>query len=60
MPNTVVDRDGCVADRYDMLPGTAYLLRPDQHVCARWRQPSTDDLHHALRRATAVNGDDDR
>ena len=55
---TLVDRDGCVARRYDMLPGTVYLLRPDQHVCARWRQPATEDLHRALRRATALTGDD--
>ena len=58
LPNTVVDCDGCVAERYDMLFGTVYLLRPDQHVCARWRQPSTEDLHCALRRATALTGDD--
>ena len=55
-PNTLVDRDGCVADRYDMLLGTVYLLRPDQHVCARWRHPSTEDLYSALRRATALTG----
>jgi len=57
-PNTLIDRDGCVAKRYDMFPGTVYLLRPDQHVCARWRQASTEDLHRALRRACALTGDD--
>ena len=57
-PNTLVDRDGCVAERYGMIFGTVYLLRPDQHVCARWRQPSAQDLHSALRRAIALTGDD--
>ena len=33
----VADPEGLVAARYAARPGTAYLLRPDQHVCARWR-----------------------
>jgi 3-(3-hydroxy-phenyl)propionate hydroxylase len=37
--------------RYDAQPGTVYLLRPDQHVCARWRQPKAADLRAALDRA---------
>ena len=34
---TIVDTEGLLAARYDGQPGTAYLFRPDQHVCARWR-----------------------
>ncbi|HEV8690685.1 MAG TPA: FAD-dependent monooxygenase, partial [Ideonella sp.] len=46
---------GLAAERYDAQPGTAYLLRPDQHVCARWRQPASADVAAALRRALALN-----
>ena len=47
------DSEGLIAQRYDLRPGTAYLLRPDQHVCARWRGPSASAVNAALRRATA-------
>lgn len=45
------DTQGLAAQRYDATPGTMYLVRPDQHVCARWRQASPDDLEAALSRA---------
>jgi 3-(3-hydroxy-phenyl)propionate hydroxylase len=51
---TLVDGDGLIARRYDGTAGTAYLLRPDQHVCARWRQVSLDAAQRALRRALAL------
>jgi 3-(3-hydroxy-phenyl)propionate hydroxylase len=44
---------GTLAQRYDLQPGTAYLLRPDQHVCARWRAPTEAKVRAALKRATA-------
>ncbi len=44
---------GLVAQRYDLKPGTAYLLRPDQHVCARWRVPTAARVRAALVRACA-------
>jgi len=46
------DRAGLLRERYDGRPGTCYLLRPDQHVCARWRRFDIDDVRAAIRRAT--------
>ena len=42
---------GLAAERYDARPGTVYLLRPDQHVCARWRAPTAADVSAALQKA---------
>ena len=39
------------AQRYDARPGTVYLLRRDQHVCARWRAPSAAQVRGAVDRA---------
>ncbi|UUZ78525.1 FAD-dependent oxidoreductase [Polaromonas sp. P1(28)-13] len=39
--------------RYDAQPGTVYLLRPDHHVCARWRQPGPQAVRAALDHALA-------
>ena len=33
----LIDDAGLFAKRYDATPGATYLLRPDQHLCARWR-----------------------
>jgi 3-(3-hydroxy-phenyl)propionate hydroxylase len=41
------------AERYDARDGTVYLLRPDQHVCARWRQPTAAAIRAAHDRALA-------
>ncbi len=46
-----VPATGLAADRYDARPGTVYLLRPDQHVCARWRAPTAADISAALKKA---------
>lgn len=47
----IVDTQGLVGRRYDATPGTTYLLRPDQHVVARWRQLDSAKLQTALARA---------
>ena len=49
----VHDAEGLATQRLDALPGTAYLVRPDQHVCARWRAPTEAAVRAALARATA-------
>ena len=50
----VIDKQGLLTKRYDLRPGTVYLLRPDQHICARWRTAGADDVGRAIRRALAV------
>ena len=50
----LVDCDGLMARRYDLQPGTVYLLRPDQHVCARWRKATGPWVRAALQRALAL------
>jgi 3-(3-hydroxy-phenyl)propionate hydroxylase len=47
----VFDLKGRVTERYDLTPGSAYLIRPDQHICARWRQPFVPEVEAAYRRA---------
>jgi 3-(3-hydroxy-phenyl)propionate hydroxylase len=47
----LVDSQGWIARRYDGKNGSAYLLRPDQHVVARWRQLDAGALQAALARA---------
>jgi 3-(3-hydroxy-phenyl)propionate hydroxylase len=51
---TLADADGHFRQRYGVLAGgAAYLLRPDQHVCARWMSLDAGRLQSAL--ATAMN-----
>jgi 3-(3-hydroxy-phenyl)propionate hydroxylase len=46
------DSKGLIARRYDARDGSAYLLRPDQHVCARWRVFDAGKVRAAVARAT--------
>ena len=54
--NVVYDVNGLAAARYDAKPGTFYLIRPDQHVCARRRQLDVTFVQDALKRALCVAG----
>ena len=49
----VVDKEGLAFSRYDASPGTLYLVRPDQHVAARWRETEVSRIVAAVTRATA-------
>ncbi|HNQ75171.1 MAG TPA: FAD-dependent oxidoreductase, partial [Pseudothauera hydrothermalis] len=49
---TVIDTKGRIRERYDLQPGTVYLVRPDQHVVARWRRLDAAAVRAALARAT--------
>jgi 3-(3-hydroxy-phenyl)propionate hydroxylase len=46
------DHAGWFARRYDATPGSAYLLRPDGYVAARFRHPTPAALEQAVARAS--------
>ena len=45
------DPQGLVAARYGGAPGVVYLIRPDQHVAARLRNPTSAAIADAFHRA---------
>jgi 3-(3-hydroxy-phenyl)propionate hydroxylase len=48
----LADTEGLLVRRYDGKPGTCYLFRPDQIVCARWRTFDLDAVRAAVAHAT--------
>jgi len=52
LANELVDTAGRLRERYDLSPGSVYLIRPDQHIAARWRAFDAAALAAALNRAT--------
>jgi 3-(3-hydroxy-phenyl)propionate hydroxylase len=48
----LIDARGVVSRRYDARDGTTYVIRPDQHVCARFRDFHPDKIRRAVELAT--------
>ena len=52
----IEDAEDLMQQRYDGQPGTVYLLRPDQHVAARWRTPRLVEVLEGVVRAQGRGG----
>lgn len=50
------DQLGMILSRYDLRPGSAYLVRPDHYVAARWRHPTVELIKSAYERAASPGG----
>lgn len=57
LPRTTVidDTEGLVTQRYDLKAGSGYLIRPDQHVAARWHAITVHKINDALDRTLGVH-----
>jgi 3-(3-hydroxy-phenyl)propionate hydroxylase len=47
----MIDRGGLATERYGAQDDAVYLVRPDQHIAARWKNPALDAIAGALARA---------
>ena len=55
-PQALLDAGGRLTREFDAIEGSAYLLRPDGHVAARWKKYNAGALQAALRRAQGHSG----
>lgn len=55
--NGTYGTDGTVAALYGAQPGAAYLLRPDEHVLARWQRPTPERVSEAIERVLRAGAD---
>jgi 3-(3-hydroxy-phenyl)propionate hydroxylase len=46
----LIDSGGLFSRRFDASPGATYLIRPDQHLAARWRRFDPQAIGEASRR----------
>ncbi|REE21919.1 3-(3-hydroxy-phenyl)propionate hydroxylase [Paraburkholderia sp. BL27I4N3] len=52
--SNVIDHTGRLHDMLDATPGTVYLVRPDGHVLARWRDGSAAATQRAIGAALTI------
>jgi 3-(3-hydroxy-phenyl)propionate hydroxylase len=48
----IFDKHGLLKKHYDAEPGTFYLIRPDQHIAARWRKFEPNKIQLAMLKAS--------
>ena len=48
----IFDKHGLLKKHYDAEPGTFYLIRPDQHIAARWRKIEPNKIQLAMLKAS--------
>ncbi|HMN51969.1 MAG TPA: FAD-dependent oxidoreductase, partial [Xanthobacteraceae bacterium] len=51
----LIDAQGLFATRFDATPGATYVLRPDQHLCARMRVFDAARVRAAVVKARGLN-----
>ncbi|TFL15803.1 hypothetical protein CSC67_03510 [Pusillimonas caeni] len=50
LENDIIDVDGAIADMLRLKPGDSILVRPDQHLMARWVKADASKISAALHR----------
>lgn len=54
MKNLDLSVSPILCERFDLSPGAAYLIRPDQIVAGRWRHPDQNKIEAARQRASGL------